>query len=100
MGTLYACTGSGRIEIELTREQADSVFHPGPCDDDVAELRKAPAIADQLADIDAATLRDELAEYGAWDDDELADHDANLDRILWLLATDAAEEAFLKDRAA
>jgi hypothetical protein len=97
METLWACTGSGRIEIELTREQANSVFHSGPCDDDVAALRSEPAIAAQLASIDPATLRDELREYGAWEDDELQDHEANLDRILWLLASDAAEEAFLAE---
>ena len=99
METLWACTGSGRIEIELTREQADSIFHPGPCDDDVAALRRVPGIAKQLDAIDPATLRDELREYGAWDDSELADHDTNLDRILWLLGSDAADNAFMEEGA-
>jgi hypothetical protein len=25
-----------------------------------------------------------LAGYGAWDDDEMADNEANLDRLVWL----------------
>lgn len=100
METLWACTGSGLIEIELTRDQADSVFHSGPCDDDVAALRAIPEIAKQLDAIDPDLLRRELAEYGAWEGEELADHDVNLSRILWLIASDAAEQAFIEERAA
>ena len=77
-------TSSGRITLTLTRAQAAQGAHSGPCDADVATLRRVPAIRRQLAKIDADTLRAELAEYGAWDDAELANHDANLDRILWL----------------
>lgn len=33
----------------------------------------------------------ELAEYGAWDQDELSDHDANLARLVWSAANDLSE---------
>ena len=33
-----------------------------------------------------------LSEYGAWDADELANHDDNLERIVWLAANDVAED--------
>jgi hypothetical protein len=33
-----------------------------------------------------------LKEYGAWDRQELADHDQNLQRILWLAACDITEQ--------
>lgn len=33
-----------------------------------------------------------LSGYGAWEDDELADHDANLDRLVWLTGCGMREE--------
>lgn len=48
-------------------------------------------ISKQLAKIDPETLRDELGEYGAWDDDGLVNHDANLMRLVWIAACDVAE---------
>jgi hypothetical protein len=38
-----------------------------------------------------AELRRTLKEYGAWDATELADHDQNLQRILWLAAGDISD---------
>jgi len=84
-------TGSGRIEFELRLSDAHYGHHQGQCDDDIADLRKVPYIAAILASINADLLRDELREYGAWDADELADHDANLDRILWIACGDITE---------
>ena len=89
--TYWASTGSGRIELQLTRDDVERMAHQGQCDADVAELRELPRIAKQLAGINADALRQELREYGAWDAAELADHDANLDRILFLLAWDVKE---------
>lgn len=94
---IWACTGSGRIEIAMTREQAESASHQGQCDDDVFALSKVPAIAEQLAKIDPEILKAELREYGAWEDNELTDHDTNLQRILWLLAGDIVEGQFDQD---
>lgn len=85
-------SSSGRIELEITPDQARSVFHSGSCDDDVRELSQDESIATQLATLDPATLRDELREYGAWDAEELADHEQNLQRVLWLAGCDIAEE--------
>ncbi len=38
-------------------------------------------------------LRAELREYGAWDDEQLADDAANWDRIVWIAAGDILEAA-------
>jgi hypothetical protein len=84
-------TGSGRIEFELRLSDAHYGHHQGQCDDDIADLRKVPYISAILASINADLLRDELREYGAWDADELADHDANLNRILWIACGDICE---------
>lgn len=92
--TFWFSTGSGRIELELTMEQAEAMSHSGSCDADVAANKEVPSIASQLAAIDPAMLRAELREYGAWGADELADHSANLDRILWLAAGDIKDNRF------
>lgn len=90
---MWFSSSSGRIELQITLSQASSASHPGQCDNDVMALSKAPKIARQLAKIDPQTLRDELREYGAWDDDELADHEQNLQRILWIACGDIVDEA-------
>lgn len=95
---MWFTSSSGRIELKMTMAQAESVSHSGQCDNDVAMLRKVPAIARQLAKIDPGTLVNELKEYGAWDETELADHDANLTRILWLAGGSIRDEALEKAR--
>ena len=87
----YWVSSSGRINLRITRCDARNASHPGPCDADVAELAKRPYIAKQLAAIDRAALSAELAEYGAWDETERADHAQNLQRLLWIAAGDIAE---------
>lgn len=76
--------GSGRIEIELTQAQINSVCCSGANDAAVAaEIKPA---------IDAELLRNALKEYGAWDENELADHSANLDRVFWIACWDCYED--------
>ena len=88
---MYWTTGSGRIELNITKRQAAGASHPGQCDGDVAELCRVPAIARQLRAIDPALLREELGGYGAWSAVELADHAQNLQRLVWLAAGDINE---------
>jgi hypothetical protein len=40
----------------------------------------------------AGAIREELAEYGTWDEAELADEEQNRHRIVWLAAHNIAEE--------
>lgn len=82
----------GRIEFRIGLAHALGASHPGPCDADVACLRSEPYIAAQLAAIPDGRLTEELGEYGAWDEAELADREANLDRLLWLACGDIAED--------
>ena len=92
-GKLLSYTsGTGLIELQMTVEQAESASHSGDCDEDTRELSKVPAIAEQLAKLDPTALSAELREYGAWGAEELADHDQNLQRILWLAACDIREQ--------
>lgn len=82
----------GRIELQITRAQAQACSHPGPCDADVADLRQEPKIRRQLEKLKPELVAECLREYGAWDDEELADHEQNLSRLLWIACNDIAEE--------
>jgi hypothetical protein len=93
---MWWSSSSGRIELQMTLNQAKSCSHPGPCDADVAALRFEPRIKRQLDKLDPKTVASELSEYGAWDDNELADREQNLNRLLWIAANDITEEQFTK----
>lgn len=80
-----------RFEIQMTKAQALSASHPGPCDADVAELLRDRRITRQLDKIGPDKIRAELREYGAWDETELTDDSANRDRIVWCAAWNIAE---------
>jgi folate-binding Fe-S cluster repair protein YgfZ len=82
----------------MTLAQAQSVSHQGKCDQDVIELMKVPAIARQLAKINPETLAKELREYGAWDAEQLANHQDNLQRLVWIAGCDIKEEHAQKGR--
>jgi hypothetical protein len=90
---LWFSSGSGRIELRMTLAQAESMSHGGQCAADVNAGRECPSLAKQLAAIGPAVLRAELKEYGAWTAEELAEHDLNLNRILWLAANSVRENA-------
>lgn len=89
----YWTDGSGRLELELTPYDASMGSHQGACDADIAELRTVPYIAEQLAKWNPAIVRTVLKEYGAWDAGELADQEANLDRMLWIACGDMRKES-------
>ena len=88
---MYWTCGSGRIDLQMTKAQAAGASHSGNCDSGVAALIREPAIARQVAKWDPATLAAELKEYGAWEPEELADHDANVARMVWIAAGDIVE---------
>lgn len=91
---MYWSTSSGRIELNITKAQAATVLHPGDCHLDICALLRNKRIRSQVDKLDRALVRSELKEYGAWDDAELAyDHEANLQRLVWIAASDIAEGA-------
>lgn len=85
-------SSSGKIELWMFQEQADSVHHSGECDKDVDLLAHTSNILGQTAALDADVLREVLDEYGCWDENELKDNVANVQRLLWIAGCDIAEE--------
>lgn len=79
------------VELQLTKTHAAIGGHPGPCDADIAYLRRLPAIRRTLNRLEPEQVRKELKDYGAWDETELSDHDENLNRMLWIACGDITE---------
>lgn len=85
-------SSGGRIELAVKLRDAHVCAEPGQdASEAVAELLTANYIAEQLAEIPDDVLRDELSEYGAWDDEQLADRAQNLARLVWLACGDIAD---------
>lgn len=80
----------------MTLRQAEACSHSGQCDDDVKYLSCLPVIRRQIAKIPPEQIAAELKEYGAWDEQELQDHDQNIQRILWIAACNISEEHYAK----
>ena len=88
-----------RFEFRMTREDAFYVSQPG-CDaspyiDDLLRYGDKE-IGAQLDKIGPDKIREELAEYGAWDDDDLSDDDENRSRIVWIAGGNIREECYSK----
>jgi hypothetical protein len=88
----YWSSGCGRIELHIRLDDAQACSHAGQCDSDVEWLRQQPYIIEQLSPISPELVTNILREYGAWDDVDLSDHEANLDRLVWIACCDLAEE--------
>jgi hypothetical protein len=71
------------FEIEMTKKQAESVSHPGPCDDDVEILLQDRKIKRQLKKIPDDKLRMELKEAGIDPENLQTRHDLEM-YIIWI----------------
>jgi hypothetical protein len=89
---MWWTSSDGTINLQMTKAQAEACAHPGPCDADVLALSEVPTIRRQLDELDPAAIARELSEWGAWDDDELQDHEQNRQRLLWIAAGEIADE--------
>ena len=95
-------TNFERFDLTMTLLQAESCSQPGrDAEPDVLLLMQDPKIRRQRRKIDPELIRQELAEYGCYSEEELQDEEANWMRILWIGANDISEEAAMKrsDRA-
>ncbi len=87
-----------RFELQMTKNEAESVSHSGDCQLDVIELLKSPKIKRQLKKITDEQLATELREYGAWDDEQLKNREENEERIVWIAGCNISEELYMKKR--
>jgi hypothetical protein len=89
-------SSSGTIELQMSLDDAESASHQGQCLDDVKALAQMPHIKAQLDSLDPSDVAKELKGYGAWDDEELADHDENVLRLLWIAAGEIGQFYYTK----
>jgi len=78
-----------RFSLDLTDEQVADCSHQGPCDEDVAYWSKRIV---RPTDITAERLAAELKDYGAWDEKQLSDDEANWQRLIWIAAGNIKDE--------
>ena len=85
-----------RFELNLPIAVVLSCSQPGKdaSEDVKAALRRYPSLLADIQDLDPFLVREELSEYGAWDEEELADDEENAARLVWLAAGDLKEELF------
>ena len=76
----------------MTPDQVASVSGQGQHDEDARAL--VEELRPQLDKIDPKVIAAELKEYGAWDEKELADHEENLQRLVWIAGADVSEHEF------
>jgi hypothetical protein len=77
--------------IELPVEIIKMCPLQGAADSAIAHMRTLPEVIKELEGIDPEKLKKELKEHGEWDENELSNHNDNLDRILWIACSDIQE---------
>lgn len=90
-------SGDGKLEFQMSLDQARSVSQPGKdAEEDVRALMQDPDMKDVVEYLkdNMEAVREELRGTGAWDEDELADDDMSIVRLLWLAGNDITEGAF------
>ena len=80
------------VALSLRRTDVESCAQSGRNDEAVEEALRAPYVIAQFEALDPDAIRSEIREYGAWDDQELADDAQNQARLLWCAAWSIREE--------
>lgn len=78
--------------IQLPTEVVDSIAQSGDNLPAIQEAMKLPEVKKELNGLTPKDLIRELDEYGAWTEEELKNHDDNLERILWIACHNIKEE--------
>lgn len=73
-------------ETKLSNEVINSIPISGPADSAVQDLREEYDIK-----VNNFELVSFLKKFGCWDNNELNDHNENIDRLLWIACLDCRE---------
>lgn len=75
-------------QIKISPKDIKLLTKPGDATENVKMVAKKLYMVKQLANIPKESLVKELKEYGAWDDEELSNHNENLLRWIWICASE------------
>jgi hypothetical protein len=82
-----------RFELNLPLAIVVACSQPGQdASADVEYALRDANLLHQLDQLDMQDIREELAEYGAWDEEQLEDDEENLRRLVWLAACQLRDE--------
>lgn len=83
-----------RFCLELPRDAVDDCSHSGDC---TADVEAWATEIERPKECTPEALRAELAEYGAWDDEQLSSDEENWLRIVWIAASNIKENPCIHD---
>jgi len=70
--------------LNITKAVANECSRSGNNEYSVNYYMNLPKYKKQLLKLDKEQVRQELNDLGAWEDDELKNHEDNLQRLFWL----------------
>jgi len=70
--------------LNITKAVANECSRSGDNEYSVNYYMNLPKYKKQLLKLDKEQVRQELNDLGAWEDDELKNHEDNLQRLFWL----------------
>lgn len=70
--------------LNITKAVANECSRSGNNEYSVNYYMSLPKYRKQLLKLDKEEVRQELNDLGAWEDDELENHEDNLQRLFWL----------------
>lgn len=70
--------------LNITKAVANECSQSGNNEYSVNYYMNLPKYKKQLLKLDKEQVKDELNDLGVWEDDELANHEDNLQRLFWV----------------
>ena len=90
-------SGNYGVELNITKNDAYTGSHAGDCLEDIRGLLEKPYIKRQLKRIDPEMIKKELADCGAWSDEELENAQENQERLLWVFCGNLVDELYERE---
>ena len=81
-------------EVSLPQSVIEICSSSGESIHDVRASLLRPEVKAELDKITSSDIAKELEDTGAWDEEELEDTQANLERFLWIICGNASDEIF------
>lgn len=70
--------------LNITKAVANECSSSGNNEYSINHYMNLPKYKKQLSKLDKTEVRNELNDLGVWDDDELENHNDNLQRLFWI----------------